>query len=108
MIKQTFNKLRTSIVKNYILLITLTTSHLFLIPYKKLSHLEVKDKNSYPLTLIRDYKHQFLKRRTFTEKLMILENIDELINHIKTNYKNTYYDILSARHPSLIHLENRK
>ena len=78
------------------------------IPYKKLSHLEVKDKNSYPLTLIRDYKHQFLKRRTFTEKLMILENIDELINHIQTNYKNTYYDILSARHPSLIHLENRK
>ncbi len=78
------------------------------LPYKKLSYLPIRDKNSYPLTLIRNYKHQFLKRRTFTEKLMILENIDELLNYLKTNYKNTYYDILSAHHPSLKHLENRK
>jgi lipopolysaccharide biosynthesis protein len=41
------------------------------IPYKQLAHFEYTDKNSYPLTLIRDYHHQFLKRRTFTTLLDI-------------------------------------
>ncbi len=71
-------------------------------PYKNLSHLETTDKNSYPLTLIKDYKHQFLKRRTFTELLEIREDIPELLNYLKQNNPKIYNDIKQANHPRFI------
>ncbi len=70
-------------------------------PYKKLEYLTMSDKNSYPLTIISKYNHQFLKRRTFTEKLMILESIEELLTYLKTNSPETYDNIMSAKHPRL-------
>lgn len=71
-------------------------------PYKKLSYLEKPEKNSYPLTLIKDYNHQFLKRRTFTELLEINEDIPELLDYLKQNHPQTYSDIKSAKHPRFI------
>ena len=75
------------------------------IPYHKLKYLPIQDKNSYPLTLIQKHNNQFLKRRTFTEKLMIIENIDELLEYLKQNHPKTYQDILSANHPRLEYLK---
>lgn len=63
------------------------------LPYEKLHHLELADKNSYPLTLIKDYNHQFLKRRTFTTNLPIMESKKELLNYIKTTYPKRYKEI---------------
>ena len=77
------------------------------LPYNKLRYLPIKDKNSYPLTLIMFYHHEFLKRRTFTEKLMILENIDELLEYLRKHHKQTYLDILSANHPRLDYLKHK-
>ena len=62
-------------------------------PYDKLQHLELGDKNSYPLTLIKDFNHQFLKRRTFTTNLPIMESKQELLEYIKTTYPLRYKEI---------------
>ena len=70
-------------------------------PYKKLGYLPISDKNSYPLTIISKYNHQFLKRRTFTEKLMILVSIEELLKYLKVNSPKTYENIVEAKHPRL-------
>lgn len=70
-------------------------------PYQKLSYLEKPEKNSYPLTLIKDYKHEFLKRRTFTEYLEIHESIPELLDYLKANYPKTYNNIKQASHPRI-------
>ncbi|MBR5599167.1 MAG: hypothetical protein IKW39_03910, partial [Alphaproteobacteria bacterium] len=75
------------------------------IPYQKLAHLPIPDKNSYPLTLIKHHNNQFLKKRTFTEKLMILENIDDLLLYLKQNSPKTYLNILASKHPRLSHLK---
>ena len=77
----------------------------YYLPYEKMAHLPIKDKNTYPLTLIQGYNNQFLKRRTFTEKLLILEDIDKLLEYIQKHHKRTYLDILSAKHPRLQHLQ---
>ena len=68
-------------------------------PYDKLQHLELADKNSYPLTIIRDFKHQFLKRRTFTTNLPIMESKEELLNYIKTTYPTRYQEIIKEITP---------
>ena len=65
------------------------------IPYKQLSSLEASDKNSYPLTLIKEYNHQFLKRRTFTSLLMISENIHTLVDYLYTNHPQTFYNLIN-------------
>ena len=64
-------------------------------PYKQLSHLKASDKNSYPLTLIKEYNHQFLKRRTFTSLLMISENIHTLVDYLYTNHPQTFYNLIN-------------
>lgn len=51
------------------------------------------DPNSYPLTLIRDYHNQFLKRRTFTDKLPIEENRAELLAYLCTHAPETCQNI---------------
>lgn len=72
------------------------------IPYEKLQYLDMSDKNSYPYTLITKYNHVFLKRRTFTEKLMVLEDRAELLRHLaKTSPKN-YEDIKKDIAPHFI------
>ena len=78
------------------------------IPYEKLSYLPIPDKNSYPLTLIKDYKNQFLKKRTFTEKLIIAEDINKLLNHIEKHSPQTYQNILSSNHPRLQYLSYKQ
>ena len=70
-------------------------------PYEKLSYLEKPEKNSYPLTLIKDHKHQFLKRRIFTENLEVNESIPELLDYLKINYPKTYENIKQAKHPRI-------
>lgn len=69
------------------------------LPYKELQHLELTDKNSYPLTLIRDFNHQFLKRRTFTTNLMIMESKEELLDYIKVTYPKRYEEIIKEIKP---------
>lgn len=69
-------------------------------PYDKLQHLELADKNSYPLTIIRDFNHQFLKRRTFTTNLPIMESKEELLNYIKITYPMRYQEIIKEITPS--------
>lgn len=72
------------------------------LPYHKLQHLKLTDKNSYPLTLISQYNHQFLKRRTFTTNLAIMESKDELLRYINKNYPKSYKDIKKEISPKLI------
>ena len=62
-------------------------------PYDKLQHLELADKNSYPLTMVKDFNHQFLKRRTFTTNLPIMESKKELLDYIKHTYPMRYKEI---------------
>ena len=71
-------------------------------PYKRLKHLKTSDKNSYPYTMISKYNHQFLKRRTFTEKLMILESTDDLLHYIHQNFPERYKDIAQEIAPHFI------
>ena len=68
-------------------------------PYDKLQHLELGDKNSYPLTIIKDFNHQFLKRRTFTTNLPIMESKEELLDYIKTTYPKRYEEIIKEIKP---------
>ncbi|MCM1324697.1 MAG: rhamnan synthesis F family protein [Acetobacter sp.] len=72
------------------------------IPYHKLQYLNMSDKNSYPYTLITKYNHVFLKRRTFTEKLMILEDRNELLRYIAQTYPENYKDISQDIAPHFI------
>lgn len=51
------------------------------------------DPNSYPLTLIRDYHNQFLKRRTFTDKLPIEESRAELLAYLCAHAPETCQNI---------------
>ena len=69
------------------------------LPYEKLQYLSLTDKNSYPLTLIRDFKHQFLKRRTFTTNLMIMESKELLLEYIQTNFPKRYKEIIKEISP---------
>ncbi|MBO5038743.1 MAG: hypothetical protein J6C85_04740 [Alphaproteobacteria bacterium] len=64
-------------------------------PYQKLSFLELGDKNSYPLTMIRDFGHEFLKRRTFTNNLAIMEDKKALLELIKERYPERYEEIMA-------------
>lgn len=64
-------------------------------PYEALSFLELTDKNSYPLTLVRDFGHEFLKRRTFTTNLEIRENKEALLEVIKAHYPERYQEIIT-------------
>lgn len=52
-----------------------------------------EDPNSYPLTLVKDYHNQFLKRRTFTEKLPIEEDKTALLNYLQKHAPTTYNNI---------------
>ena len=72
------------------------------IPYQQLANFEYTDKNSYPLTLIRDYSHQFLKRRTFTTLLDIRENRQELLRYIYKHYPERYAEIIQEISPYYI------
>ena len=63
------------------------------IPYDDFKNLELPDNNSYPLTLISKYHHQFLKRRTFTTNLDVREDKKELLAYIKKHYPERYEDI---------------
>lgn len=67
------------------------------------------DPNSYPLTLIRDYHNQFLKRRTFTDKLPIEESRAELLAYLRTHAPETcqniaadFPDAISAMAPAAL------
>lgn len=72
------------------------------IPYHKLQYLELSDKNSYPYTLITQYHHVFLKRRTFTTNLMILEDKGELLRYIAKVYPKNFADIKADIKPDFI------
>lgn len=67
------------------------------------------DPNSYPLTLIRDYHNQFLKRRTFTDKLPIEESRAELLAYLCAHAPETcqniaadFPDAISAMAPAAL------
>ncbi len=63
-------------------------------PYAQLGFLDSTDKNSYPLTMISQYHHQFLKRRTFTTNLAIKESITDLLRYIYYHYPKRYHEIV--------------
>ena len=77
-------------------------------PYKELSFLEKdSDKNTYPLTLISKYNHQFLKRRTFTDKLPIYEDKTALLSYIKKHFPKRYKEIKIEINPIFLPKEDR-
>ena len=53
------------------------------------------DPNSYPVTLIGKYDNQFLKRRTFTDKLPIEENRSKLMKLLKLKAPKAYDNIVA-------------
>lgn len=59
------------------------------------------DPNSYPVTLIGKYKNQFLKRRTFTDKLPIAEDRGKLLKLLK-KYAPEVYDFVAAEFPAAL------
>ena len=70
-------------------------------PYQQLDYLkDDTDKNTYPLTLLRDYNHQFLKRRTFSGTLLLLEDREDLLNYIAKNYPILYQQIITEHTPN--------
>lgn len=72
-------------------------------PYHEMDYLkEETDKNSYPLTLISKYHNPFLKRRTFTTNLLILENRTELLRYIRDNYPARYEEIKQEINPQFL------
>lgn len=74
------------------------------LPYEKLPLYEkdYTDVNNYPLLMIRDYKNQFLKRRTFTTMLTILDDRAELLRYIKQHYPARYTEIAGEISPHFI------
>lgn len=53
------------------------------------------DVNTAPLTAIRDFGHEFLKRRTFTYSLAIWEDKKALLELIKKRYPERYGEIMA-------------
>lgn len=66
------------------------TSYIPDISSEKIKEGKTEDPNSYPLTLLKEYNNQFLKRRTFTEKLPIAESKKELLSYLQTKSPQTY------------------
>jgi len=64
-------------------------------PYQELSYLADSEKNSYPLTLVKKYGHQFIKRRIFTNSLMNYENEGALLRYVYEVNPARYFDIAS-------------
>ena len=64
-------------------------------PYRELSYLPDSEKNSYPLTLVKKYGHQFIKRRIFTSSLMNYENEGALLRYVYEINPARYFDIAS-------------
>jgi lipopolysaccharide biosynthesis protein len=64
-------------------------------PYQELSYLADSEKNSYPLTLVKKYGHQFIKRRIFKNSLMMYENEAELLRYVYELNPERYFDIAS-------------
>ncbi len=64
--------------------------------------IDTTDINGYPLTAIRDFNHLFLKRRTFTTNLLIVEPRDELLRYIAKHYPESYKDIARDIAPHFI------
>lgn len=62
-------------------------------PYKELAYLPDSEKNSYPLTLVKKYGHQFIKRRIFTSSLLIYEDTDQLLRYVYQLNPARYFDI---------------
>ncbi len=54
-----------------------------------------EDPNSYPLTAIAEYNSQFLKRRTFTDKLPIEESRAALLSWLEQNAPQAYRRIIA-------------
>lgn len=63
---------------------------------------DTTDINGYPLTAIREFNHLFLKRRTFTDNLLIVEDRAELLRYIATTYPQSYNDIAQDIAPHFI------
>ena len=106
---------REDYIKKYELTLTQTlSSHGFTwdcyLPYNELSTTPLNDKNSHPIKLIKDYNHQFIKRRTFIGGMVIIEKLDYILNYLKTHHPKTYEDIKSSSHPLIkkSHIPNYK
>ena len=67
------------------------------LPYDKLNTLPLHDKNTHPIKLIKDYNHQFIKRRTFTNGMIIIEKLPYIISYLKTHHPQTYNNILHTK-----------
>lgn len=73
-------------------------------PYEKIPRYEkdYTDINNYPLLMIRDYNNQFLKRRTFTTMLAILDDRSDLLRYINKKYPARYKEIKGEIAPHFI------
>jgi lipopolysaccharide biosynthesis protein len=68
-------------------------SHEAYIPYKDLEYLELNDKNCYPLTMLSKHHAPFLKMRTFTTRLNIQEPKRLVLEWLKRNRPEVYYEL---------------
>jgi lipopolysaccharide biosynthesis protein len=64
------------------------------IPYEKLQHLPLNDKNCYPLTLLSQHKIPLLKMRTFTNRLNVQEPRRLVFNWLKKNAPQTHEELI--------------
>ncbi len=64
------------------------------LPYNQMQDLPYSDKNTYPLTLIQKYNHQFIKKSLFFNKLMSYEDLNHLLEYLKINHPARYNDIM--------------
>ncbi|MBR5599168.1 MAG: hypothetical protein IKW39_03915 [Alphaproteobacteria bacterium] len=97
----TAQKTRNDYINEYEIPLTATLSQYDFkwdcyIPYDKLSDYPLNDKHTHPVKLIKDHNHQFIKRRTFTDGMVVLENPKDILLFLQTNYPKTYQDIINS------------
>ena len=63
-------------------------------PYNKMQNLSYSDKNAYPLTLIKKYHHQFIKRSLFHGRFQAKENLKDLLAYLQTASPVLYQNII--------------
>ena len=74
-------------------------THKAYIPYEDLADLPLNDKNCYPLTMLAKHHAPFLKMRTFTTRLNVQEPRRLVLEWLKQNRADVYYELIK-------HLEN--
>jgi hypothetical protein len=71
-------------------------------PYKDMEMLLGYDKTFYPLTLAKNYGHQFIKKHVFSGDVALVEKVNELLQYLKITSPTTYWDIIYDLSPKTL------